>query len=415
MTSGFSHRPSPWLGVAGVFGIYAAFGLAIGVMAPLVDEISTDLGLSRAAMGSILGAWALIYVFTAVPAGAVVDRLGLKRALLIGSVSITASMLLRAASTSGVSLFGAVAVFGIGGPLVSIATPKLVASLFDEDHRRLPTGVAVAAPGVGTAIGLAATNPLLPVVDDSWRVVLLLVAAFSTATTVGWLFAARAVTHVRPTTTALNLDAVPRLVRIKSLRVILGISLFAFFFSHGFSSWLPELLTDAGQSDNAAGYLAAISTAAGIVGALTITRLVPSDRRPAVLAAIFGTVGVLAVLLSALAVAPLFAALGVMGFIRAGVIPLLFLEIMNDREISLADIGTATGLFFAVGEIGGFTGPYIVGWVADTSGGFQTATMVLCGVAFGAAASALVLQRVRRTGIATAAVETNGETASLPG
>lgn len=151
---------SPWLAVAGVCGVYFAFGLTIGVMAPLVGEISRDLSLSRSTMGSILGAWALIYVFTAVPAGAFVDRVGLRWSLTIGGGAIIASALLRSLASGAPTLFAAVAVFGIGGPLVSIATPKLIASLFEADARRLPTGLAVAAPSLGTAVGLALTNPV---------------------------------------------------------------------------------------------------------------------------------------------------------------------------------------------------------------------------------------------------------------
>ena len=63
------------------------------------------------------------------------------------------------------------------------------------------------------------------------------------------------------------------------MRIILVISLFSFFFSHALNSWLPEILADTGQSDDAAGYLAAISVTVGIGGSLTIARLVPTSRR----------------------------------------------------------------------------------------------------------------------------------------
>jgi len=389
-------RPSPWLGVAGVCGIYVAFGLTLGVMAPLIDEISADLELSRGAMGSILGAWALIYVFTAVPAGSMVDRLGLRTALFLGGCSITASLALRSLASNGTTLFAAVAVFGVGGPLVSIAMPKLVASLFAEDDRRLPTGLGVASPGLGSAVGLAATNPLLlPLAGDNWRGVLLLAAGFSALMTALWLIAARAVAHVPRTTGALDLRVAPRLLRLRSMQFILVISLFSFFFSHGLSNWLPEMLTAAGQSDNAAGYLAAISTTVGIAGSLTIARLVPAARRAVALTTVFVLIGVLVVSLASLPFTALLGALALLGFSRAGIIPLLFLEIMGDPDIDLTDIGVATGLFFAIGEIGGFTGPYVTGWVADTDGGFSAATVVLLGVAVAAGLASIGLARSR--------------------
>ena len=389
---------SPWLAVAGVCGVYVSFGLAIGVMAPLVDEISSDLSLSRSAMGSILGAWALIYVFTAVPAGAVVDRLGLRWSLLVGSLTITASLLLRSMANGPVSLFAAVAVFGIGGPLVSIATPKLVASLFEADERRLPTGLGVSSPALGTAIALAVTNPiLLPAFDGNWRPVLVSMAAVSFLTTLGWLYASRAITHVEQGATRTDRSTIARLLKLRSMRTILAITLFSFFFSHALSNWLPEILADTGQSDNAAGYLSAISVTVGIVGSLSIARLVPSRRRPHALVAIFAVAGAMVAGIGSLPFGLLFGALAVLGFARAGIIPLLFLEIMGDKNIAVSDIGAATGLFFAVGEIGGFSGPYVIGWVADTTEGFAAATLVLTGIAGAAAAGALALKFVRGT------------------
>jgi ACS family tartrate transporter-like MFS transporter len=163
------------------------------------------------------------------------------------------------------------------------------------------------------------------------------------------------------------------------------------------SNWLPEILTDTGQTDNAAGYLAAISVTVGILGSLTIARLVPSHRRPHALVTIFVLVGITVAGLGSLPFALLVIALGVLGFCRAGIIPLLFLEIMGDPDIELGDIGAATGLLFAVGEIGGFAGPYAIGWVADATNGFGAATLLLTAVAGTAAVSAMALRFARGT------------------
>jgi len=388
-------RHSPWLAVAGTCAIYICFGMAIAVMAPLVDEITDDLSLSRTMMGSILGAWTLIYIFTSVPAGAFVDRVGLRRSLSLGGLTIAATLLLRSVASGPITLFLAVAVFGIGGPLVSIATPKLIASLFEEDARRLPTGLAVASPTLGSAIALALTNPvLLPLMNNSWRGVLALLGGVSLLVALAWwLYVGRSVAHVPTSAQAFDPRRLKRLLRMRSLRWILVMSVFVFFFSHGLNSWLPEILTDSGQSDNAAGYLAAMSVIAGITGALTISRWVRASVRAQ---ALIGTSLVLSVTVVALGVLPYFlllAALAVMGFARAGFIPLMFLSIMDDPEISLADMGAATGLFFAVSQLGGFSGPYALGYVADQTNGFGASTVLLAVVALAAGAAALGLKR----------------------
>lgn len=387
---------SRWIAVAGLAGVYFAFGLAIGVMGPLIDEISSDLGLSRSTMGSILGAWALVYVFTAVPAGAVVDRFGLRWSMTIGGLSITVSLLLRSIAGGTWTLFAAVAVFGIGGPLVSITTPKLVAALFDEDARRLPTGLSVSAPALGSGVALALTNPvLLPLANNNWRGVMLMCAAAALVMTIGWLFAARAVAHIQPPTTSTDLSMISRLSSLPSMRWILTISLLSFFFSHAYNNWLPEVLAEAGRSDNVAGYLSALSITIGIMGSLTIARLVPTHQRRRALVAIFALLALLVVMIGSLPAGLLVATLGVLGFVRAGVIPLLFLEIMGDPDIDLSDIGAATGLFFAVGEVGGFSGPFAFGAVADATGGFTGSLVLLSLAALGAAGASAMLARQR--------------------
>jgi len=400
MTSSAGPRHSPWLAVAGVCGVYFAFGLAVGIMGPLVGEIRSDLGLSQSRMGSILGAWALIYVFTSVPAGAVVDRLGLRWSLTLGGLFIALSLLLRSIAQGGWSLFGAVAIFGIGGPLVSIATPKLVASLFEEDDRRLPTGFGVAAPAVGSAVALATANPvLLPLADGRWRGVMVIMSGVAVAATLGWLYASRAVSQVDREPTKTHLSTLVRLLRLRSMQRILSISLFSFFFAHALSNWLPEILADTGFSDSEAGLLAALSVAVGIAGSLSIARLVPSASRAHALMAVFAVLAAMSLLLTITPTAILVVVLALLGFARAGVIPLLFLEIMGDDHIGLGDIGAATGLFFAVGEIGGFTGPYAVGYVADRADGFGAATVMLAVVAMaGAAAAGLLRSRAPASG-----------------
>jgi len=370
-------------------------------MPPMVDEISADLSLSRAAMGSILGAWAFIYIFTAIPAGALVDRIGLRRSIMVGALSIAASLALRSAAGGAVSLFAAVAVFGVGGPLVSIGTPKLIATLFEQDRRRLPTGVAVASPGIGSALGLALADPvLLPLFDDSWRAVLALAAVVAVAAALYWMWASpdadQRNVHNRASGPLVNRSVLGRLARLTSMRWVLFICLFSFAYGHGLSGWLPEILTDGGQSENTAGLLSAMTIAVSILGSLVIARLVPDRRRPAALATVFAILAMGVIGLNIAATAPLVGVLLVIGFTRAGAIPLMFLELMNDPDISLSDVGAATGLFFAVGEVGGFFSPWMLGAIAQNQDGFGTATLVLAGFCLLSLIGSIGLLRFRR-------------------
>ena len=91
--------PSRWWLLFGLWLIYGCFGLIVSSLAPLVVPIETDLAMSHAAMGSIMGAWQLVYIFAAIPSGMLLDRLGGRHALLIGGLLIGASALGRAGRT----------------------------------------------------------------------------------------------------------------------------------------------------------------------------------------------------------------------------------------------------------------------------------------------------------------------------
>ena len=58
-----------WWLLAGLWLLYTAFGLTAAGIAPLVLQIEKELGITHAAMGSIMGAWQLTYIFAAMPGG----------------------------------------------------------------------------------------------------------------------------------------------------------------------------------------------------------------------------------------------------------------------------------------------------------------------------------------------------------
>ena len=139
-------------------------------------------------MGSVLGAWQLIYLGSAVPAGRLLGRIGLRWGLTIGIVLIVVSGVLRASATGWTSLFAAVAVFGLGGPMVSIGTPALISTWFSGDTRGPATGAAVSGAVVGSVVTLLTTNSILmPLSGDRWRVAVLIHAAGAAMAAVVWL------------------------------------------------------------------------------------------------------------------------------------------------------------------------------------------------------------------------------------
>ena len=380
-----------WAMLGGVWLIYFGFGLLSLAMAPLVDPIGRDLGLSYTTMGAILGAWPLVYIVAAAPCGAFVDRVGLKWSLFLAALIITASGGLRAVAFDAVSMFVAVGLFGIGGPLVSIGAPKAIAQWFQGAERGFAIGVYITGPFLGHILALALTNSvMMPLTGGNWREVLLIYSGFILAAGIAWFVLGshpinrvveRAGRHRE--TVAGQLAVFARLLRLPNIQVILAISIGAFFFHHGISNWLPEILRTGGMAPDVAGIWSAVPTAVGIVGALMIPRLATPPRRFAILVGLSLSAASGALIMLVAGTPALVVAMILQGIGRGSLIAVLILVLMETRGVDPRNTGAAVGLFFSAAEIGGVLGPLVIGATSDLTGGFDAGLWLLGAVSVG--------------------------------
>ncbi len=54
--------PYRWVVLCGVWLIYFSFGLTVAALGPLVTPITDDLNMTFGEMGTVLGAWPLVYI-----------------------------------------------------------------------------------------------------------------------------------------------------------------------------------------------------------------------------------------------------------------------------------------------------------------------------------------------------------------
>ena len=389
-----------WAMLGGVWLIYLGFGLLSVAMAPLVAPISRDLGLSYTTMGAILGAWPLVYIVAAAPCGAFVDRVGLKWSLFLAVLVIAASGGLRAVAFDAATLFVAVGLFGIGGPLISIGAPKAIAQWFQGAERGLAMGVYITGPALGNMLALALTNSvLMPLTGGNWRQVLLIYSGFILITGLAWfLLGSHPINRVveragrHRETVAGQMAVFARLLRLPSIQVILAISIGAFFFHHALSNWLPEILRTGGMTPDVAGIWSAVPTAIGIVGALLIPRLATPPRRFAILFGLSLCAGAGALMLLVAGTPALVVAMILQGIGRGSLIAVLILVLMETRGVDARHTGAAVGLFFSAAEIGGVLGPLAIGAASDLTGGFD-AGLWLLGAVSAAVIGLLTLHR----------------------
>lgn len=402
-----SERRYRWMMLAGVWLLYCCFGLTVAAIAPLVNTITEELNISLSAMGIILGAWPLVYIAAAIPAGALLDRYGLRRALFAAALLIALSGLLRALAFDALSLFFAVAVFGFGGPLISTGAPKLISLWFDEKDRGTAMGIYLTGPSIGTISALALTNSvLMPMTDNSWRLSLIVYVVITLLAGVIWL-----VITAHPQSRSsedsdsessgdnkkFNWSVYPQLLQLKIVRIVLLMSVGVFMFNHGLNNWLPEILRSGGMSAVQAGYWASIPTVVGIVGALIIPRFAIPSRRIPILLVLFGCAGVAALMIATTEGSWLACALFLQGIARSSMMSLTMLVLMESDAIGHQNMGAAGGLFFTAAEIGGVMGPLSLGVLTDLTGGFTLALSLLSALCLGLILLTLLLNASRNS------------------
>ena len=387
-TSEPAPHPYRWAMLGGVCSLYFCFGLTVSAMAPLVAPIAGELGLSHSAMGSILGAWPLAYIPSAVLCGALLDRIGPRRALFLAALVIALSGVLRSMADGHLSLFLAVMVFGIGGPMISVGAPKIIALWFAGGERGLAMGFYIASSGLGNVAAISLTSSVaMPLLGGDWRAVLMIYAGIALAAGVIWLaINSHGASRVMERRIAAEpkrpqMGVVAELLRLNAVRLIMITAVCMFFFNHSLNNWLPRILLDGGMDAASAGYWAALPMAVGILGALAIPRhAVPARRFTILFVLLIGAIAA-PLLIQASAGVPLAVGLVLQGVARGAVGPILVLVLMETREVGASRMGTAGGLFFSAGEIGGVLGPLTMGYMADATGGFTASLYMLSGVA----------------------------------
>jgi len=394
-----------WWLLFGVWLLYAGFGLVATSLAPLVLTIERDLNITHTAMGSVMGAWQLVYIFAAVPCGMLLDRIGPRWALLIGVSFIAASAFSRSFAEGYVGLLLAVMLFGIGGPIVSSGAPKVITSWFSGRDRGLAMGIYMTGPALGGVVSLTLTHSLLlPLFDGDWRSLYRLWALLVLAAGVTW-FAIASVRSARQQDSPASLscavaDSSPQgstlrgLLSIPAVRVVLLMSVGVFLFNHGLNNWLPELLRHGGMTTTTAGYWAALPTVVGIFGSLLIPRLATPQRRFAILLWLCVTAAVASLLLQFSTAVPLTLGLLLQGVARSSLMTVLILTLVELPGIGQRNAGSASGLFFSAAEVGGVLGPLGLGAMYEITGGFSAGLYALTAVAIALALATLRLRRL---------------------
>jgi cyanate permease len=228
---------------------------------------------------------------------------------------------------------------------------------------------------VGGVVALSLTNSIVIPWAGNWRMAYLAYGLFGLLATVIWLLGGRhSPTSIHQTTAnfvqrKLGWQEIKQAFsRNVLLIVIIGVT--SFLVGHGLQQWLPTILQLNGMTIIEAGFAVSMVNVFMIFGSLLAPRLpywVGSKKLAICILLIVQGISVLTI--AGVSGPVLWTVLAFRG-ISGGFMPLLSMVLMDLPEVGPNRMGMVGGIFFAIGEIGGFGGPAIMGLLKNETDTF---------------------------------------------
>ncbi|MBI3973471.1 MAG: MFS transporter [Chloroflexi bacterium] len=365
-----SHRTAGRSTYLLLFYAYCAFGVLLQVFPPLLDRLTGEFGVSHQLASLVMTLFMAPLVLFCVPAGVLVDRLGIARTGRLSFAAMLVGGLLTALAGSFPLLLLGRIVSGMGGGLLLITLLKIATQSFGKQQRGLALGVFAAGLPVGTGLAFNLLAPLGQALD--WRpatlVATLIVGSaflvFEALVGRGRVGAADAGGHSLPVNPALALTSA-------ELWRLAATTTFGYAAILAFTTWAPTILV---------GYAGVAPWVAALITSLLLVIDIPfaplwgglSDRlgrrKPFI-------VGAFAVYLAGSLAVPFVAVspgIGVPGllvvitFMGVGCAMFFPTALAIPAEVVVPELaGAAYGLFFTFQVFGMMLGPLLLGYVLD--------------------------------------------------
>ncbi|MEM9037087.1 MAG: MFS transporter [Actinomycetota bacterium] len=357
-------------------GVRSTFGL---FQDPVIDE----LGLPRAPFALAIALQAIVWGITQPIAGAIADRFGAARVIIVGAIIYAVGIVVLAASDgeAGLLAFGVITGIATGAASFAVVLAS-VGRMASPERRSIALGIVTAMGSIGQFVLVPLARVLLDRTD--WRITLIVFAVIAAAMT---LFTptlrGNAADHApaeapagRPLREDLRRAAHSRNYQLLN----------AAFFVCGFhvtfiATHLPAYVGDLGVADSAGSTALALIGLFNVGGSLLVGVLGTRYRLTLILATIYAARGVVITAYVLLPPSPTTTiAFGAMiGVLWLSTVPPT--SAIVAQLFGTANAGALFGIVFLSHQVGAFAGAWMGGVLADSTGSYEAAWWTAVGLA----------------------------------
>jgi len=353
---------SRWSAIVGYSLVGAATQLVWLNFAGITTVAASRYGVSESAIGWLAQVFPLLYVVLAIPCGLLLDR-WFRGGLLAGAVLTALGAVVRLIGDDFGWLLAGQILASIAQPLVLNAVTGITGRYLEEKDR--PTGIAIGTASIFAGMVIAfllsavfTTSSSIPAMLTVSAVFCVL-AAIVLAAAIRGPVASHTTAAQRPDRGALAAAWGDPLIRRLCVLAIFPFGVFV-----AMSTFAQALLEPAGVSGGTASTILLLQVIAGVIGSATIPILVVRRRAESRLLVVSLAVTAAACVLLALAPGAItgFVAITVIGLLLLPALPIV-LELV-ERRTGEAE-GTAAGLIWMAGNLGGLVVAVVVGLLVD--------------------------------------------------
>ncbi|MDF7681054.1 MFS transporter [Enterobacteriaceae bacterium ESL0689] len=378
--------------IIGILSIATTLRVTFTAMAPLLDVIHAEYGLTTAQTGLLTTLPLLAFGVVSPLAASIAGRLGLERSLLFALILICLGIGLRSLPTVTL-LFAGTTMIGCGIALGNVLLPGLLKRDFPH-HIAKMTGAYSLTMGIAAACGSALVVPLA-LAGLGWRGALLMLLLFPLVALLIWLPQARQQTTAPASHSgASQPQRIWRYALAWQVTMFLGLNSLVYYVIIG---WLPAILQSAGYSETEAGSLHGLLQLATAVPGVAIPLLLHRLKDQRAIAALTALMCTLSAVGLWLWPAQAIIWTLIFGF-GCGATMILGLTFIGLRTRSAPQAAALSGMAQTVGYLLAAGGPPIMGKIHDLYGDWRIPLITIALIAVVMAVSGALAARNREIG-----------------
>lgn len=357
-------------------GVFLTFSILANLFSvpPMESILRKSLSISHFQASLLFSGPLIMLAVTAIPAGIIADRIGIKKAIGIGAILLFIGAALRGTATNYTLLLIFSLIFGLGLGWSFALLPKLARTWSPPGKTLIVMGIINAGGvmcGIGTA--LAATIPLIYRLTNNYRGVFYIWSIPLLIGAILWWSIVRETPNqnVAAQTGGTAYADSKKLLKNKILWLLAFLLFLHNFVFYTWSGWLPTYLLERGVNLNSAGLMTSIMLWVGVPTVILIPLLSSGSSVPRKLFVWVPSI-IFIILTSSILFAPqwlvwlIIALSGMMNVLRFNTLLVLPVELVP-RERA----GMASGIAVAIGYVGAVVGPAVGGNILDLTGNFQ--------------------------------------------